>query len=148
MLVVPNEEGIDFPTEVRLALRNQDPPSAFVFQGPNEAFDHGDASVFPNRAVSWTHSLSSTPAFEILVPEDAVPVTDQILGLGVCLDDHLAKERANGTRGGAFRENGKTHTTSRVMINDHGQPPTKRPALRKREGEAWSPESSTHGYDG
>ena len=80
--VVPNKEGIDFLTEVRSPLRNQDLSSAFVFQGPNEALDHGDAAVLPSGTVSWMDAIYSTPALEFLAPEDAVLVTDQILGLG------------------------------------------------------------------
>ncbi len=64
-------------------MRNQDPPSALVLQGPDEAFDHRDASVLSNRAEPRANSFASAPALEVFAPEDAALVAVQILGNGV-----------------------------------------------------------------
>ena len=51
-----------------------------IIIGSNEAFNYGDAPVFPNRAVPRTDSLELAPTFKGFAPENTVLVADQILG--------------------------------------------------------------------
>ena len=133
-LVVPGKEEVEFPAKVCSALWNQNSASALVFHGPDEAFDHGDASVLPDSAISRADSLAATPALEVLAPEDTVPVADQILGCRLSASDNLPKERPQRERLGPPRKHSEAHRTPRVVVNDNGQPPTERPALRQSEG--------------
>ena len=72
MLVVPNEERSEFHAKSSLVLRNQNSARRLVLHSPDEAFDKGDASMFPNRAEPRSDCLASAPAFEGRAPEDAV----------------------------------------------------------------------------
>ncbi len=78
ILVIPIQKGHQFSAEFSSSLRNQNPASASVLQGPNCAFNHGNAAVLPNSSVAWLDSLAPTPILEGLAPEDFVLVADQI----------------------------------------------------------------------
>ena len=79
VLVFPNEERREFPSKAGTALRYHNPARGLVVQGPDEALNQGEASMYPNRAVPRTDRLALTAAFESLVPEDtAVPSGDAI----------------------------------------------------------------------
>ena len=53
MCVVPGDEPGARPLEVRPTLRHQQSACALVFHGSDEAFDHGDAAMLPDRGVPW-----------------------------------------------------------------------------------------------
>jgi len=146
--VVPGEVERECPTKVFSALRNQDVPRALVFHGLDEAFDHGDASVLPHSAISRADSFTATPALEVRAPEDAVLVADQVFGYRASPSDHPPKKAANRERLRPLRKDGKAHCTSRVVVNDHGQPPAEWPALRQRERRPRCPEACARGHGG
>jgi hypothetical protein len=70
--VVPSKEVIELPAKCRSALRKQDSASALVLHGPDEALDHGDATVLPDSAIAWANPFAAKPALERLAREDAV----------------------------------------------------------------------------
>ncbi len=114
MPVVPREEETKFRAKIGSAMRNQDPSSALVLHGPDEAFDHCDASVLSNGDEPRANSLASAPVLEVLAPEGAVLVANQILGHGVGPSDRFPKERAHGERLRPLLKGGITHRASRV----------------------------------
>ncbi len=54
IFIVPNHERIEFSSNSRSAQWKQYPASALVLHGPDEALDHGGASVLPIGAVART----------------------------------------------------------------------------------------------
>ena len=130
MLVVPGEVGSELFAKVRLQLRDYNPARRLVFQGPDEAFDNSDAPMLPDGAKPWANSLAFAPALEGAAPEDSVLVADQILGRNFDASYRSTKKPAYGKRVRPLGKDGEAHRPSRVVINDHGQPPAERPALR------------------
>ncbi len=78
ILVVPTQEALKCMVESSLTLRNQDASGAFVLQGPDGTFNHGNATVLANRTVAGPNSFTPTPRPERLAPEDFVLVADQM----------------------------------------------------------------------
>ncbi len=52
MLVVPSKVGCKFPAKCFLALRHENPARSFILHRSDKAFNYGDATVLPDRAVS------------------------------------------------------------------------------------------------
>jgi len=59
-----------------------------------------------------------------------------------------SQDGAHRERLGPLRKGGTAHRAPGVVIDDHGQPPTERPALREREGQPGSPETCARGHGG
>lgn len=112
MVVIPSEEGIEFPAKALSALRDQNPPNAFVLHAPDEAFDDGNATVLPSGVIPRTDSFAPAPALEISAPEDLVLVADQVLGRRVGASDRFSKKSTYGYRVGRLRKEGEARRTS------------------------------------
>ena len=80
MLVIPSKVGCKLPAKRCSALWHQNPARNFILHRSDKAFDHGDASMFPNRPVPRTDRFRLAPSLERRAPEDAVIVADQIFG--------------------------------------------------------------------
>jgi hypothetical protein len=79
MLVIPSEVECKFPAKRCFKLWHENPTRNFFLNCSDKAFNHGDASMLPDRAVPWADRFPLAPALEIRAPEDAVLVTDKIL---------------------------------------------------------------------
>ena len=129
MLVVPIEVGSELFSKVSLQLRDYNPARGFFLHGPDEAFDHGDAPMLPDGAEPWPNPLAFAPVLEGAAPEDSVLVADQILGIALGASDRPSKKSAYGKRVRPLGKDGEAHRAPRVVVNDHGKPPTERPTL-------------------
>ena len=98
MLVIPIKVGCKFPAKRCSALRHENPARNFILHRSDKAFNHGDASMLPNRPVPRTNCLTLAPSLEVLAPEDAVLVADQILGRRINASGCLTDESANRER--------------------------------------------------
>ncbi len=94
MLVVPCKVGRKFPAKRVSSLRYENPARNFILHRSDEAFNHGDASVFPNRTIPRADCFPLAPTLECRAPEDSVLVTDQILGGRMIASGRLTDEGA------------------------------------------------------
>ncbi len=95
MLVIPCKVGSKFLAKRCSPLRYENPTCNFILYRSDEAFDHGDASVFPNRTIPRADCFPLAPTLERRAPEDAVLVADQILGGRMIASGCLTDEGAD-----------------------------------------------------
>ena len=148
MPVVPSKIALVFRVKCRSAPRDEDPASDFTLRCSDEAFDHGDASMFSDRSVSRTDLLALAPSFEDSATENASLVADEMGRHRVRIGHHSFDEAKGGVRVWLLQEDRDVYRTSRVMINDHGQPPGEWPALRKSKRYPRGPEARTNADGG
>ena len=68
-LIIPSQVKSQFLAEVGKAEWNHYPPSAFRFHRTDEAFDNGDGTVLPDRAVTWPDVFSFAPLLKSTAEE-------------------------------------------------------------------------------
>ena len=89
-----------------MSLRNQDAAGAFVLQGPDGTFNHGNATVLANRTVAGPNSFTLTPRPERLAPEDFVLVADQMPRPRTGASNDTFQKRTYGSRVGLLGKRG------------------------------------------
>ena len=98
MFVVPVGERKKLATACFSFLRQQNPSRALVLQTSDQTLDDGDAPVLADSAVTGRlDSLPLDPAAECSAVEDAVSVTDNVLGGCPSKSRRSSEERTNGT---------------------------------------------------
>ena len=147
MFVIPIQQGHPFSVEFSSSLRNQNTASALVLPGPERAFDHGHASVLPHSSVAGLDFLASTPILAGLAPEDFVLVADQILRSRIDASKDAFQQRTYGSRVRFLGKHCQGYQTARVMVDGHGDPPTKRPARWQRARNPGRPKARDRRYD-
>ena len=118
MLVVPSDEGTNLAAKRVSSLRDQNPTSALILHGLDEAFNHGDAPMLSSRAVARADSLAAAPLLEARAPENRVLVTDQVLRCRAGAYNRPAKEGTHSNRLGSRWRNCEAHCTPRVVVDD------------------------------
>jgi hypothetical protein len=79
--VVPIEIELQFAAERRKTIGNENqPPRALVFDGPDTALDHRQASVLPQRPKAKLNPSTSTPAPKSFRDELLAVVRDEVVG--------------------------------------------------------------------
>ncbi len=111
MFVIPIQKGHQFSVEFSSSLRNQNTASTLVLPGPERAFDHGNASVLPNRSGAGLDFLASPPILAGLAPADFVLVADQILRSRIDASKDAFQQRTYGSRVGFLGKHGQGHQT-------------------------------------
>ena len=114
ILVVPTQKASKLTAESCLSLRNQDAASAFVLQGPDGSFNHGNATVLANRTVAGPNSFTPTPRPERLAAEGFVLVADQIIGRSTSASNAAFQKPANGSRVRLLWESDDGYQATRV----------------------------------
>jgi hypothetical protein len=76
MGVVPADDHADLVTRFPMVQWNKNTSKPFILEGPDEAFDDGDAAVLADGAESWLSFLAPAPSFEAEAPELAGLVAD------------------------------------------------------------------------
>ena len=96
-LVVPVCKTNKLTTERVAAQRNQYSASELSFNRENQPFDHGDATVLADGAVTgWLDAFTLHPAPKRTAVEDALSVADNVLGRGSGVTHGLAQHGADG----------------------------------------------------
>jgi len=86
---VPREVKLELLLEIGETVRNRDQPSsAFSFNRPDAALDHGEAAVLADGPEPLPDAAAMTPTSEVLGHELPALVRDEISGLmtEVCED--------------------------------------------------------------
>jgi hypothetical protein len=102
---------------------------AFVLQAQDESLDYRDTAVLANGAEAGRDSFTVTPGLERITPELLALVTDEVFRCGACLMNGAFEEVRNRYGCGIVPEGCNAHYASRVVVDDHRQPPAERPAL-------------------
>ena len=147
MLVIPIQTGHQFSVEFSSSRRNQNTASALVLPGPERAFDPGHASVLPHSSGAGLDFLASTLILAGLAPADFVLVADQILRSRIDASKDAFQKRTYGARVGVLGKHGQGHQPARVLVEGHGDPPTKRPARWQRARNPRRPKARDRRYD-
>ena len=109
---------------------DQQPSRALVLQAADQSFDDRDAAVLADRAEALLDLPTGTPPLEPLVGELRAVVGDDVLGCRPRSASRSTEERPDRTGGRLAVEDRKAHDAPGVVIDDHGNPPAKRPPLR------------------
>ncbi len=141
MLVVPVNEGKKLATACFSSLRQQNSSPALVLQTSDQTLDHGDAAVLADSTVSRRlDALAFDPTPKRGAVEDAVSVTDDVLGWRVGTTDRPSQKDAHGTAVWPVGKDADIDNPTREMVDDDSDPPTKRPALWQSERQPRCPE--------
>ncbi len=143
MLIVPVHEERNFSSDTILTQRNDYASGAFVFYGPHQPFNNGDASILSNGSealfdASW---FGTAPRSELFRCELTSLVGDEMSGRTSHRMNGVGHERNNFIRGRLFLEHGEANDRTGEMVNHHNDPPTEWPHLRQAEWRPWYPES-------
>ena len=83
LFVVPVDERNNLATACFSSLGNQYSSRALVLDRPDEAFDHGDASVLADGTIPrGLNALAFDPTSKCVAVEDAVTIADDVLRCG------------------------------------------------------------------
>ena len=98
MFVVPVNERKKLATACFSFLRQQNSSRALVLQTSDQTLDYGDAAVLADSTVSRRlDALAFDPTPKRGAVEDAVSVTDDVLGWRVGTTDRPSQKDAHGT---------------------------------------------------
>lgn len=147
MLVIPVEVGVDLLPRGAFAQRYFDPPKHFCLQRTEETLDDRGGAQRISCGVSKLDVLVGAPGSESLAVELGTEVGDEILRRVFFGFDRIFEKVADFTGSRQLLEELIGDDSSREMIDDESGPPAKGPALRKREGKPWRPETAA-GRDG
>jgi len=127
--VVPEAVERQFLLHGGETVRNSDKsPGAFVLDGADAAFDHGEAAILADGAKPLPDTATGTPALELRGGKLAALVRDKVLGL--MAPEQAPQKPSHKSRGGLTREDSEAHDAARGVIDGHSQPPAERPNLR------------------
>jgi len=129
VLIEPDFKEPKLPMERLPAKWHEDDSRAFILEAQDESLNQGNAAVLANGAEAGRDPLAITPGLERIAPELLALVADNVFWRGTCVDNGVFEEGLNRYRGGIISEYRKTHSASRVVVDDHRHPPAKRPAL-------------------
>ena len=130
MLIEPDFKELQLPAERLAAQRYEDNARAFVLQAKNEPLDNRDAAVLTNSPETGCDASEIAPSFERVTPELLALVADDVFGRRTCVVDDAINERLNRCGCRSVLEYGRTHNTSRIVVNGHRHPPAEWPTLR------------------
>ena len=143
ILIVPVHEERNFSSDTILTQRNDYASGAFVFYGPHQPFNNGDASILSNGSealfdASW---FGTAPRSEIFRDKLTPLVGDEMSGRTSHRMNGVGHERNNFIRSRLFLEHGEANDRTGEMVNYHNDPPTEWPNLRQAEWRPWNPET-------
>lgn len=140
--VVPVNIVFGLPDKLLTPQRHDGPPEAFIFHGQDKPFDDGDAAVLVDRAESRPDLATPAPAFEGHAPELAALVADDISWQGFGLANSFGQKIPDLPAVWLLAEDGYAHNLPGKMIDDRGDPPAERKALRQGERQPGCPEAA------
>ena len=108
---------------------HQNHARAFVLETQDESFNERDTPVLANGTEAGCDSLAITPLLEYAAPELLALVGDDVFRGGAGGVNGTFEEVRHRYGCGIVPEGFNAHHASRVVIDDHRHPPTKRPAL-------------------
>ena len=129
MLIEPDFKEPKLPMERLPAKWHEDDPRAFVLEAQDESFNECDTPVLANSTEAGCDPVVITPIFEHAAPELLAHVADDVFRGGTGGVDGAFKEARHRYGCGIVPEGFNAHHASRVVVDDHRHPPTKRPAL-------------------
>jgi hypothetical protein len=146
-LVEPFHEERQLSPEVSASSGHADHASAFVFQSSDEPFDHGNAAVFSDGAESRLDALGLAAVLERRAPELATFVGHDVLGFHTVAPDRAIQEVLDGPGSRLRSVDHESHDSPRVVVDNDGYPPRKRPHLGQRKRRPRRPQAAEDGDD-
>jgi len=144
--VVPSDEVVQLATERRGCQRNdRQQPRALVLHRLDEPLDDSQAAVLADGAESLLDAAGAAPRVELLRCELRSVVCDEVAGPTADLPAESAQEVRNLAGARLFLEVRCPHGATGEVIDDDGDPPAERPALRDGERLAGDPEAAEGG---
>ena len=143
MRVIPEEKKGQLALKRSLCQRHDGQyPDRAVFQGSNEALDDCDAAALADSTAAMADIVLATPELEAGTSKLSAAVGHQMLGCGAATAlAEASKEPLHLHRGGLRFEQCISQSPPRKVIDGHGQPPAKGPALRQRERKPRGPKA-------
>ena len=129
LLIEPFCKKRKFPVERLTAKWHEDPARAFVLETQDESFNECDTSVLANSTEAGCDPFAITPVLEHAAPELLALVADDVFRGGTGGVNGTFAEVRNRYGCGIIPKGFNAHHASRVVVDDHRYPPTKRPAL-------------------
>ena len=149
MLVVPLEVVRQLTAECRPGVGHRDSTRGFVFQAENKPLDHGDAAVLADGAEARRNAMAFPAALvEARAGELRPLVGDEVFRLGLDDSHEPAEERSHGDGIRLLAEDRVAHGAAGEVVDDDGDPPAERPALRQGEGPKGGPEAQRGRHEG
>jgi len=108
---------------------HQNDARTFILEAQDKSFNECDTPVLANSTEAGCDPVVITPILEHAAPELLALVADDIFRSGTGGVNGVFEEVRNRYGGGIVPENYNAHHASRVVVDDHRHPPTKRPAL-------------------
>ena len=129
ILVEPIGKPVKFLAKRFPVKWHENDARAFVLQAQDESLDYRDTAASANGAEPRFYGLAIAPALERITPELRALVADDILRCGSWVVNGAFEEVRNRYGCGIVPEGFNAYHASRVVVDDHRQPPAERPAL-------------------
>src|SRR5262249_8847223 len=147
--VIPTTVELQFPAQRAAQQRHHRHDSrALLLERAQEPFHHGDTALLAHPPETLAHALNAAPALEGSAVELLTLVRPQVAGSSTDTSHHPAEKAPDLLRSRLLGKNRNPVDPTREMIQDHGQPPAKGPALRQGEWAPRGPKAGRCGYGG
>lgn len=147
MLSIPMDVARHGAAHVIDAHRHEDSPQRLVLHGQDEALDHGDAAVLPDRAEARPDVVRSAPRAE-RVAELWSLVGHGVLRSPAGFGDNAFESRAHLLGAGLLAKDLEADDIAREAIEHREHPPREGPSLHEAAGEHRDPEAGGGGHHG
>jgi hypothetical protein len=140
MPVVPVDVEPELASKRVASVGDKQSTRALFLHRSDQSLDDGDAAVLADGAEALPDAPTPAPLPEPLVSELRPTVRDQMPRTSVRGAQRSSKSGSDHDRRRLLLEHSETHDPTRVVIDDHGDPPAERPALGQCEGQPACPE--------
>jgi hypothetical protein len=128
-LIVPVRKTRELLVERARAKWEQYDVRTAVLERQDKSFNDRDTAVLANSTEAGCDPVVITPILEHAAPELLALVADDVFRGGTGGVNGAFEEARNRYGCGIMPEGFNAHHASRVVVDDHRYPPTKRPAL-------------------
>ncbi len=143
ILIVPVDIERNLHSDTILTQRNENTSGTFVFYGPHQSFNNGDASILANsaKALFDVPRFRTAPNSEISRYKLTSLVGNEMSGRSSHRMNGVGHEGYNFIRGRLLLEDSEANDRTGEMVNHYNDPPTERPNLRQAKWPPWNPET-------
>jgi len=128
-MIVPVCKKRKLPVERLAAKWHENNARTFVLETQDESFNERNTPVLANGTEAGCDPFAITPLLEHAAPELLALVADDVFRGGAGGVNGTFEEVRHRYGCGIVPEGFNAHYLSRVVVDDHRHPPTKRPAL-------------------
>ena len=143
--VIPGDVQRDLPLRRSAIVGNKQSTGTLHLHRPDEALDHGDASMLANNTEALRDAATVAPSPESTTSELLTPVGHKMPRRDLGLTNRALSERAHRLGGRLLREGLEADDPPGVVIDCDREPPAEGPALRQSERQPGGPEAERGG---